>query len=149
MRELLNKYQHISLDTNIFVYYFGKHPEFHSLAVELFLRIVEKQTRILTSVLTLTELLSLKATEANIKKLEDSFTQIPYLTVIEVNREIATLAATIRRKYKFSLPDAILLATAVLAKADIFITNDTRLQKFKEIKVVLLTKFSALPLLSF
>ncbi len=142
LEKLPNNYQQITLDTNIFVYYFGKHSKLHVLAEELFLYIVEKQIRISTSILSLTELLSLKTDEANIKKLEDGFTQIPNLTVLEVNREIATLAAKIRREYKFLLPDAIQLATAAIAKADIFITNDARLQKFKEIKVVLLTKFA-------
>ncbi len=138
---MLNNYKHISFDTNIFIYYFDKHSRFHKIAEYIFIQAIEKQIKISTSILTLTELLSLKTNEANIKKLDESFLQIPNLTVIEVDHDIAKLAAKIRRGYKFLLPDSIQLATALVKKADVFITNDARLQKFKELEVVLLKKF--------
>lgn len=62
-----------------------------------------------------------------------------YLAVVEVNEEIADKTALIRRKYGFRTPDAIQLATAVQTRAKVFITNDERLKKLKELKVILLS----------
>ena len=66
------------------------------------------------------------------------FLETPNLKIKNLDSEIAIEAARIRRKYGFQTPDAIELATAVVAKADAFITNDKRLMKFNEIKVKLL-----------
>lgn len=59
---------------------------------------------------------------------------------VEVDRDVAREAAAIRRKYGFRLLDAVQLATAKLNKAQIFVSNDKGLQKFKELKVIALGK---------
>ena len=92
-----------------------------------------------TSILTLTELLSLKAPEPMLKILQSEFFVIPKLKVREVDRTIAVEAAAIRREYNFKLPDAIQLATALSVKAKAFITNDQRLKSFKKLKIISLS----------
>lgn len=76
-----------------------------------------------------------------IKSLEQELWAIPNFQIIEVNREIAVHAAYLRRKHNPQLADAIQLATAIQAKAQAFITNDRRLKKIKEIKVLVLDEF--------
>ena len=93
-----------------------------------------------TSFITLTEILSVKASPAKIKELEKLFLDTPNLSTFEVNQEIAVNAAKIRRKYGFRLPDAIQLATAKLNKAKAFISNDERLKRFKELNVILINE---------
>ncbi len=66
------------------------------------------------------------------------------MQLIELNSKIASLFAKIRADYKIKTPDAIQLAFAVYAKADLFVKNDDGLSRFKskECRVVLLGEVS-------
>jgi predicted nucleic acid-binding protein len=92
-----------------------------------------------TSVLTLLEVL-VKPLEANAIALADDFraalSASANLRVIEVDRSVAELAAGIRASYGYRTPDAIHLATAQLAGADAFVTNDDNLRGFSGVSVV-------------
>lgn len=132
------KYRFIGLDSNIFSYQFHKHPIFGPFAKEIFDTLSVNKSRAVTSIITLTEILSVKVLLNKLKELEDQFSETPNLSILDVNHEIAAKAAKIRREYGFRLPDAIQLATAIQAKAKAFITNDDRLKGFKELKVILL-----------
>lgn len=94
----------------------------------------------ITSVLTLTELLSFKAPQHFIDLLEQELLFVPNLQMNEVTKAIAIEAAGIRREYRFRLADSIQLATAQEQKAEIFITNDQKLKQFKPLKILLLTE---------
>ncbi|MDO8498209.1 MAG: PIN domain-containing protein [bacterium] len=144
MKKILSKIQLLALDTNIVAYYLNRLSSFYPLSVKLFEYIIKKDISMVTSILTLTELLSLKAPEPMMKVLENEFFSISKLEVQEVDRMIAVKAAKIRRKYGFKLPDAIQLATALSAKARVFITNDQHMKNFKELKIVPLASFSKL-----
>ncbi|MEK7517998.1 MAG: PIN domain-containing protein [Patescibacteria group bacterium] len=139
MKKVLNKYQRIGIDTNVFIYYLNKNSSYYSQTVDVFTLIAEKQSILVTSVITLTELLSFKTNEAIAAKLEREFVLIPNLQLIEINRAIAQNAAKIRRVYGFALVDSIQLATAVGYTAQVFITNDKKLTRFKELKVLMLS----------
>ena len=132
----------IALDTNIFIYYLHQDPLFGEKAKYIFSELIAKKIKILTSVITLTELLSLKQSEKDTAKLKNFFLEIPNLETKEVSEDIALEAAKIRRKYGFHLPDAIQLATALVGKADMFITNDTKLHGFKELKILSLQQYA-------
>lgn len=93
-----------------------------------------------TSIITLLEILSVNAPESRIRELEKLFSETPNLEVLAVSHEISVVAARIRRQYKFRTPDAIQMATALNSKAKAFITNDNKLKKFKEIKVIMLNE---------
>lgn len=128
-----------ALDTNIFIYYFQKNPQFGPTSSNLFRSFLLNKTKVVTSSISLTEVLSVKAPSPLIDSLKQEFLSIPFLSIITVNNDIAIEAARLRRDYEFSLPDSIQLATALHSKAKAFITNDERLKKFKELKVVLLS----------
>ena len=139
LRKKLSKFRSISLDTNIFVYYLDSNSSFYSHAEELFEQIAVRNLSIFTSVITLSELLSFKASRSQIYKLEQELLLIPNLTMIDVNREVAREAASIRRGYGFRLPDSIQLATALIGRTQAFITNDQRLKNFQELPIILLS----------
>lgn len=132
----------ISLDTNIFIYYFQQNKYFGEDARNIFEKLALGKYRAVTSIITLIELLSFKLSDKDITLLQDTFLQTPNLSVIEVGQEIALTASKIRRIYGFRLPDAIQLATGVSQKVDFYITNDAKLKRFKETKVVLLKDFA-------
>lgn len=136
----LKKFKLIGLDTNVFSYHFHNHPQFVKFTDIVFNYLNQGQSKGITSIITLTELLSAKVPPAKIKMLQQAFNTTPNLTVLEVNHEIAWKAAKIRRKYEFRLPDAIQIATAIHAKAKAFITNDNRLKNYQGLKIILLTE---------
>lgn len=51
---------------------------------------------------------------------------------------VARQAADLRARYNLRTPDALHVATAMVAGCDAFLTNDTTLQRVKEIAVLLL-----------
>ncbi|MFN3740437.1 MAG: type II toxin-antitoxin system VapC family toxin, partial [Thermodesulfovibrionales bacterium] len=59
-------------------------------------------------------------------------------TVYEISNDILELAARIRARYEIRTPDALQIATGIFKRADIFLSNDSRLNKIEEIKVMLL-----------
>lgn len=138
----LLKHKVFALDTNCFIYHFEKHPVFSPLTEELFLLLKKKEA--ITSSITLSELISKKEIFADRKKLTNykiAFLSTPSLRVVEVDLKVAEYAAGFRIIYNLRLPDAIQIATALLGGADVFITNDERMKKVEEIKVLLLKDF--------
>lgn len=130
----------IGLDTNIFIYYFQKDKEFGLAVRSLFGVLAKKEARAVTSVITLTELLSITATDREVDALKAHFLETPSLIIEDINQTIGTDAARIRRTYGFRTPDAIQLATSLFYKVDVFVTNDKRLKAFKEITIIFLSK---------
>ena len=136
------KAKRIGLDTNIFIYYFQKHPEFGVATKNIFDNFALHKTKAVTSILTLTELLSIHASEKEVSNLQALFLETPGLTIYDINQNIGVTAGRIRRNYGFRLPDAIQLATCLYAKVGIFVTNDQKLQAFKEIDIILLNQLT-------
>lgn len=139
MKKNLNKFKRVGVDTNFFIYYFQKHPHFGPVVKNVLNLLSENQAMLATSILTMTELLSFKASEILITRLERDLMLMANLQLIEVDNEIAREAARIKREYEFTLADAIQLATALENNVEVFITNDKKLQHFKELKIILLS----------
>jgi len=55
--------------------------------------------------------------------------------IVPLTRTVLDRATEIRAQYRFNTPDAIHLAAAVVAKCDVFLTNDHRLDRFTELAV--------------
>ncbi|KKR80523.1 MAG: PilT protein domain protein [Candidatus Daviesbacteria bacterium GW2011_GWA1_41_61] len=133
----LNKLKLVGLDTNIFIYYFEQNSEFGQSAKKIFDLLSTNSLNTVTSVISLMEILSPDfLSKVAARETEKKFFDIPNLKVLNVDRTITVEAARIRREYGFRLPDSIQLATALFGKANALITNDERLKKFKELKVI-------------
>ena len=64
----------------------------------------------------------------------------PNMRLLPLGEGVAEEAARIRASYRFKTPDAIQLASAKLSQADIFITNDRKLRRFKEVPMLVLSE---------
>lgn len=138
---LLKNLKSVALDSNVFIYYFEENPQFGNASKKIFNALSIKALTGFTSTISLIELLSKQDLPENIARgLEKSFYEIPNLSILDVNHQIATAAAEIRRKYGFRLADSIQLAAAKLSRAKAFISNDERIKKFKELKVILISE---------
>jgi predicted nucleic acid-binding protein len=60
---------------------------------------------------------------------------------VPVDIAVAEEAAMIRARYGITPPDALIVGTAIAAKADTIITNDSALVKLSPKPVILLSEF--------
>ena len=131
----------IFLDTAPLIYFIEKNIRYIDVVKPIIALIDSQQAKGMTSTITLLEVLVLPLREGN-KKLADKYKTILLsssdLETCEISNVISERAAVIRSKYGFKTPDAIQLATAIVRKADYFLTNDTALKLVKEIKVIVL-----------
>ena len=117
-------------DTNLFIYLFeDRGPQAEQVRF-LRRRMVERGDELLTSALTLGELL-VKPVEAGREDLIEAYRQTIEATaaVLPFDLQAAPRFAEIRRDRSIRPPDAIQLACAAAAGANLFITNDRRLRR--------------------
>jgi predicted nucleic acid-binding protein len=129
----------VFLDTCIFIYFLENNKDFGQPAKNIFEQVEEGLIEAEMSVLTMTELLTGPyRTKNDLMALEYHalLYYFPNLHIIDINLDIAVEAARIRSDYDFSVPDSLLLASALHTGADAFITNDQKLFQFPELKMV-------------
>ncbi len=123
----------IFVDTAPFIYLIEENPEYHTNLVKVF-ELAEDNVQFHTSVLTVLEVLVLPLKKKN-QKLADQYVEILTnslnISVFEIDLNISKRAAEMRAEYNLKTPDAIQIATALENKADVFLTNDLRLEKVK------------------
>ena len=116
-------------DTNLFVYLVEGHGRAKQVAA-LRQRMMEREDELLTSALTLGEVL-VKPMEAGDQELQQRY-EIAITAgavVLPFDARAAPRFAEIRRDRSIRAPDAIQLACASMAGVDLFITNDDRLSR--------------------
>ena len=116
-------------DSNLFIYLLEDHPEFSQSVVDLRQKMLERGDQLLTSVLTLGEVLvkpSAMGDQALCQLYENILGSTALLLPFDL--KAARRYATIRHNRSVKAPDAMQLACASEAGVDLFITNDHRLQ---------------------
>lgn len=139
----LSSYKRVALDTNIFIYVFEQHPEFGEKSKWLLDQIETGIYTAVASTISLTEILVKPIREGNLaleKQYKLLFAHFPNLAVVPIDNPVAERAAFLRGKYGMKTPDALVLASAILAKADLFVTNDLRLENVEEIHCMSLSQ---------
>ena len=117
-------------DTNLFVYLFEDKGALTERVVSLRERMIDRGDELLTSALTLGEIL-VKPVEASDDALARRYEQAiaGAATVLPFDQGAASAFASVRRDRSIPPPDAIQLACASVARVDLFITNDLRLSR--------------------
>jgi predicted nucleic acid-binding protein len=129
----------------LFIYHFENHEQLGPLAEPVLHAAENGACHLVTSMLTLLEMLvvpkrlGLTSLCHKYRELLDSF---PNLSLQPIDREVIEIASDVRAAYNIRTPDAIQLATAIRARADLFISQDGRLKKVEAIRVVPLEKIS-------
>ena len=132
-------YKRIGLDTNIFIYYIEEHQIFLNKIEPLIDKIVQGKATGITSYVTLLELLVKPLRDGRLDLVDQYKTILTgQLEMVPIDEAVSVEAARLRAKYGFRTPDAIQLASVIIRKGDVFITNDRRLKDVKEIKVLTL-----------
>ena len=124
------KVSRIFWDSNLFIYLIEDQAEHAEQVAALRKRMIERDDELLTSALTLGEVL-VKPVETRNADLMQSYEQMIVLgaTVVPFDLHAAPKFAEIQQDRSIKTPDAIQLACASAANTDLFITNDDRLSK--------------------
>ncbi len=99
----------------------------------------QDRLRLVTSVLTLMEVLIAPKRERQMQlcqRYRELFAAFPGLTVLSIDPPIAEVASDLRATFTLRTPDALHLATAIVAGAEAFVTEDRRLSNVSAIRVI-------------
>jgi predicted nucleic acid-binding protein len=143
---LLVGHARVGLDANLFIYLFETDgPE--ADAVRGLLNDAESAgTTLVVASLALAEVAVYPATiddAVMADRYVDAIRSVNRLHVVPLTADIAIDAGILRGRHGLSLPDAIHLATARVAGASAFVTNDRRLRSVPKLEVVQLADLVA------
>ena len=131
----------VGLDTGPLIYYIEEHPAFLAKVKPFFESAQRSEFRIVTSLVTLIEVLVHPLREGRAELAEEYrniLLQSPVLTAVSLDEGIAEEAARLRARHNLRTPDAIQLATAIRSGASWFLTNDAQLANLSDISVLVL-----------
>lgn len=118
-------------DTMLFVYLIEEQPVFADRVEGLRLRILDRDDQLVTSAMTLGELLAGTSAQMDtrVAELYRKALAPPFCQVLPFTVETAEHYGAIRVDRTILPADAIQLACAAQAKVDLFLTNDRRLSR--------------------
>ncbi len=137
----------IFLDTNFFIYLIEGAGANGARSRYLLRAFSQRRDEILTSVMTLGELLvqPLRAGDQIMVQQYRRILSSPGITVLPFLENAAEAFARVRLNTSIRPPDAIQLATASVAGCDLFLTNDERLVKAIVPGIHFITSFEKAP----
>jgi predicted nucleic acid-binding protein len=134
-------------DTNLFIYLFEANPEWSPRVVELRQKMLRRGDELLTSYLTVGEVLTKPKQVGNIvlEKSYRNFFSSGSVGLVGFNLDAATRYGDIRARERVRPADAIQLACAASAGTDLFVTNDNRLSSLVVAGVTFVTGIERIP----
>ncbi len=131
----------VGLDTAPLIDFVEEHPAYLPFVDPFFEAVERGEIQVVTSTLTLTEVLVHPYKHGD-RDLARQYSRILLKTrnliMLPVSAQIAAEAARIRARRGLKTPDSIQLATARLAKATAFLTNDSRLANISGLRFIVL-----------
>jgi len=116
-------------DSNLFIYLFENNPQYAQLVEDIYKRMLERCDQLLTSTLTLGEVLAKPTAmgdDSTCQEYERALSSTAVLIPFDTN--VARRYAVVRATTSIKGPDAVQLACASEAQVDLFITNDNHLK---------------------
>jgi Predicted nucleic acid-binding protein, contains PIN domain len=146
--DALNSVRQLGLDTPLFIYFVERNPTYVAVCREV-IRLIDTGTVTgCSSVVTLTEMLTLPKRLGRTsleQEYRELLTQSPFFRLVPVGIEVAERAAELRARYNLRTPDALQVATALVRRCEAFLTNDARLKRVTEIRVLTLDDLRETP----
>lgn len=118
-----------TIDTNVLIYYAAGQDK----AVSFLLEKIAHKTNLIIPTIVVAEFLSFPGLKP--KEQQQFANLLQEMQVEPLSFEVAQKAGAMRRKYKITLPDAIVATTALQTKSTLLTRNLKHFQKIKEIKV--------------
>jgi predicted nucleic acid-binding protein len=137
----LQSVQLLAIDASVFIYFVEKHPVYRERVRTILQLVDEASLKGYSSVVTLTEVLS-QPIKLGRTELEQTYRRILMrgrnFRLVPVFAATAEAAADLRARYNLRTPDALQLATALETRCDAFLTNDHRLNRVTDLKILVL-----------
>ena len=138
----------VGLDTSIFIYHLEANPTYTPLTQIAFESMEKGKFKGVTSTITLMELTVLpwRMGHENVsREYEAILVNFPNLSIVDIDRNVARLAAKLRADYNFTPADALQVAASLQSGAKVFLTNDKRLSGLQTvIEILILDDFLAM-----
>lgn len=144
LSSILSRHKRIAIDSSVFIYAFEEHPKYAALSASVFEYTEKHSMTLLTSVITLSEILVQPVIKKNaevVHMYEQLLDTLPNFLLLDITQPIAKTAAYLRATYSIYLSDAYQIAAPLHNGATLFITNDKRLKKVKELSIICLDDF--------
>ena len=139
--EALTGVVRLGIDTAPLIYFVERHPTYLALVREIIRRVDLGILTGYSSVVTLTEVLTQPRQAGNAaleREYRDLLLHSRNFTLLPLDVDTADRAAELRAKYRLRTPDALHIATALNAGCEAFLTNDGRLKRVGDLRVLVL-----------
>lgn len=138
----LRGHKRVLIDTAVWTYHFEQHPQFAAPAGRI-IESLEAGTFIgIASELTLLEL-TVRPLQLGRQDVADEYELLlehfPHLELRPISREILLAAASLRARLRLRTPDAIQVATGMIAGATAAVTNDDAWRALPDLDTVILS----------
>lgn len=136
----------VGVDTALFIYFIEEDQRYISMISPLFAAAHAGRLEIVTSTLTLLEVLVVPYRVGNTElaqRYEAVLARSPGIRLIDLTRDHLRLAAQLRAGFGIQTPDALQLAASLAARCSTFVTNDRRLPTVPGLNVVQLSASEA------
>lgn len=134
----------VAVDTAAFIYFIEEESQYLPIIRPLFVEADKGKRRLVTSALTLLEVLVVPYRTGNAPladRYEALLTRSRGVQMIEVTREQLKAAAQLRAATSIKTPDALQMAAALGARCGTFVTNDRRLPQMPGLRVIELRSY--------
>lgn len=131
----------VFLDTAPVIYYVEGTSGFAEVANSIFKLLSEGSFQGVASPVTLAECLVMPIRLGQAQPQQDFIdllTNTDAISFVPITVSVSQKAAKIRVRYGLKLPDALQVATALVAGCDAFLTNDAALQRVTELRILVL-----------
>ena len=135
---------HVALDTAIFIYFIEENPRFLPEIVRLFKEANEGRRDLITSALTLLEVLVVPYRAGNrllAERYEALLTRSRGIRLVELSHDQLRAAAQLRAATSVKTPDALQLVAAISTGCTTFLTKDRRLPPVPGLRILELASF--------
>jgi predicted nucleic acid-binding protein len=133
-----------AVDTAVFIYFIEENPRFLPVIVPLFREADQEKRDLVTSALTLLEVLVVPYRAGNrplAERYEALLTRSRGIRLVELTREQLRAAAQLRAATGVKTPDALQLVAALGTGCTTFVTNDRRLPPVPGLRVIQLSSY--------
>jgi predicted nucleic acid-binding protein len=134
----------VGIDTAIFIYFIEEDRRYISTIAPLFEAADAGGIEIVTSALTLLEVLVVPYRAGNIdlaERYEDVLSRGRGIRIVDLSKDHLRRAAQLRASTGVATPDALQLAAALAMQCSAFVTNDRRLPAVPNLKVLELSAY--------
>jgi predicted nucleic acid-binding protein len=136
----LTKLKVIGIDTPLFIYHLEANQKYTDLTQKSFSSLENGRWRGVTSTITLMEITVHPwrvGREDVARKYETLLMNFPNLEIVNIDRDVARVAAQLRARFDVRPPDALQIAAGLVTGVQGFITNDRRLSGLQSLTEII------------